>query len=239
MGEGLDAREDLSPAGLEHPALGVGEASKVSPEETLERLLGGIETGLDLGRRRSQGRGALIEGPRVGRARVAEERLAGGGLRHGAVGREEGLGLARREGVAPDGVRKAPLFPRREGRKGDRHGEAEAPGIEPHLELRREPALEDEPAIDPGLPPAQELPDRQRGKSVLLVEGRDDAGLVHGARGPSGGVRLQQAGLERDAACGLQDDGDLPAALRAPAGQALESIEDLEVAVLPPGHAER
>jgi len=140
--------------------------------------------------------------------------------------------------VAPDRVGEAPLLPRGEGRKSDGHGEAEAPGIEPHLELSREPPRENEPALDPGLPPPQDLPDRQGGESVLLVEGRDDAGLVHGARGLSRRVGLEEAGLERDGASGLEDDGDLSAALRAPAGQALESVDDLEGAVLPLGHAQ-
>lgn len=191
MGKGVDAREELPLAGLEHPALGVTEALEVSPEEILERPFGGLEAGLDLGRRGSQGRSALIEGPGLGRAGVTEEHLAGGGVRQGSVGREEGLGLTRREGVAPDGVGEAPLLPRREGGKSDRHGEAEAAGVEPHLELRREPPREDEPALDPGLPPPQELPDRQGGESIFSVEGRDDAGLVHGARGLSGGVGLE------------------------------------------------
>jgi len=94
VGEGVDAREELSPAGLEHPALGVGEASEVSPEEILERPLGGLEARLDLSSRGSQGRGALIDGPGLGRAGITEERLAGRAMREGAVGREEGLGLA-------------------------------------------------------------------------------------------------------------------------------------------------
>ena len=66
---------------------------------------------------------------------------------------------------------------------------------------------------------------------IVVREGADHARLVHRAHGALGGVGRQQAGSADDPGAGVlfHDHGDVRAALAAPAGQALEPIEDLVV----------
>jgi hypothetical protein len=79
----------------------------------------------------------------------------------------------------------------------------------------------------------QQLGNLRRREVIVIREGADYARLVHRARGALGGVGLQQSGFADDPGAGVlfHDHGDVRAALAAPAGQALEPIEDLVGAV--------
>jgi hypothetical protein len=238
LDEALQARDEVAPAGLQHPALDVAEAAEVHPEEILDALLGGGEARLDLSRRRAQGRCPLRAGVGRGGPRLAQEAFAGEALLGAAVGREEGLGFLVLEGVAADDLCKTPLLPVAEGAERHGHREGERSAIEAHLELRRQPPPEGEPPLDPGLLPPEEFPDRRGREPVRPRERLHDARLVHGARGLLGRVGLQKAHLARHAAHRLDDDRHLAASLRAPAGQALEAVEDFQGAILLLGDAQ-
>jgi hypothetical protein len=125
-----------------------------------------------------------------------------------------------------------------EGREVQRHGDGEAPRIEAFAQLRREAAGQEEPALDPGLLSGEELRDRRGRESVLIRERSDHTDFVHGAGGLAGRVGLEESGLASDAGDGLEDHGDLPQAFGLPPGQAFESVEDLEGAVLRRRHAQ-
>ena len=228
----------MAPAGLEHPALGIPERGEVSSEELLDSLLGRFQARLDLPGSDTQGRGALIARSGLGCSRVAQQGLAGEVLLGGPVGREEGLGFPPFERVAPADLGELHLLALPEGAKGQRHRQGELPSIEPHLELRREPPGEGEPPLDPGFLAHEQLPDGCDRQSILLHERFHHPGLVHGACGFLGSVRLEQASFAPHGADGLQDDGDLRPGLRAPASQAFEAVEDLEGAVLTLGHTQ-
>jgi hypothetical protein len=233
-----DAGEEAPLAGLQHPPLDVGEAPEVGVDEFLEGLLRGVESPFDLGGRRAQRRGVLVAGFGLGGKRVPEKGLPGDAVWRGTVGRHEGLGLRGPEGMPSYGVGQALLLGVTEGREAHRHGEGEAPGVEPFAQLRREAASQEEPALDPGLLSSEEFRDRRGREPVLVRKRRDHPGFVHGTGGLSGRVGLEESGLASDAGDGLEDHGDLPQAFGPPPGQALESVEDLEGAVLRRRHAQ-
>ena len=233
-----DAGEEATLAGLEHPALDVAEAPEVGVDEIIERLLHSVESPLDLGGRGAEGRGVLVAGFELGGKRVPEKCLPGDAVGRGTVGRHEGLRLRGPEGMPPYGVGQALLLGVTEGREAHRHGEGEAPRIEALTQLRREAASQEEPALDPGLLSGEELRDGRRREPVLLGKRRDHPDLVHGTQGLSGRVGLEESGLPSDAGDGLEDHRDLFQAFGPPPSQTLESVEDLEGAVLRRRHAQ-
>ncbi len=233
-----DAGEEATLAGLEHPALDVAEAPEIGVDELIERLLYSVESPFDLGGCGAQRRGILVAGLGLGGKRVPEECLPGDAVRRGPVGRHEGLGLRGPEGMPSYGVGQALLLRVTEGREAHRHGEGEAPRIEALTQLRRETAGQEEPALDPGLLSSEEFRDRRGRESVLVGKRRDHPDFVHGTRCLAGRVGLEDSGLASDAGDGLEDHGDLPQAFGPPPGQALESVEDLEGAVLRRRHAQ-
>ena len=219
-------------AGLQHPALDIAEATEVRSDEFFERPFRGVEPPFDLGGRGAEGRGVLVAGLWLCGEGVPEKCLPSDAVWRGAVGRHEGLGLAGPEGMPADGVCQALLLRRTEGGEAQRHGEGKAPGIEPRPQIRRETAGQDEPALDPGLLSGEEFRGRCGRESVLVGQRRHHPGLVHRTQGLVGRVGLEESGLPSDAGDGLEDHGDLPSAFGAPLGQAFESVEDLEGAVL-------
>ena len=156
-----DAGEETPLAGLEHPALDVAEAPEIGVDEFLERLFRDVESPFDLGGSLTEGRGVLITELGLGGERIPQQRLSGDAVRRGAVGRHEGLRLRGPEGMPPYGVGQALLLGVTEGREAHRHGEGEAPGIEPLAQLAREAAGQEEPALDPGLLSSEEFRDRR------------------------------------------------------------------------------
>jgi len=233
-----DAGEEATLAGLQHPALDVAEAPEVGVDEFLERLLRDVESPFDFGGRGAQRRGVLVAGFGLGGKRVPEKCLPGDAVRRGTVGSHEGLRLRGPEGMPSYGVGQALLLGVTKGREVQCHGEGEAPRIEALAQLRREAASQEEPAFDPGLLSGEELRDGRGREPVLFGKRRDHPDLVHGTQGLSGRVGLEESGLSSDAGDGLEDHGDLPQAFGPPPGQALESVEDLEGAVLRRRHAQ-
>jgi hypothetical protein len=157
-----DAGHEAPLAGLEHPALDVGEAREVGSDEFLEGLLRDVESPFDLGGCGAEGRGVLVARLGLGGERVPEKRLPGDAVRRGPVGCHEGLRLRGPESMPSYGVGQTLLLGVTKGREVQRHGEGEAPRIEPITQLRREAASQEEPALDPGLLSSEELRDRRR-----------------------------------------------------------------------------
>ncbi|MEK7385415.1 MAG: hypothetical protein AABZ83_03150, partial [candidate division NC10 bacterium] len=78
MGEPDDLCGQTPLAGLQDPAVGVGEAGEVEVQEFRERTLGLIEAGLELAGRWPEGRDGRVAGGGHRAARIAQQRLAGG-----------------------------------------------------------------------------------------------------------------------------------------------------------------
>jgi hypothetical protein len=233
-----DAGHETPLEGLQHPALDIGEAREVGSDELFERLLRDVESPFDLGGGGAQRRGVLVAGSGLGGEGISEKRLPGDAVRRGTVSGHEGLRLRSPESMPSDGVGQTLLLGVTEGREVQRHGEGEAPRIEALTQLAREAASQEEPAIDPGLLSGEELRDGRRREPVLIGERSDHPDLVHGTQGLLGRVGLEESGLASDAGDGLEDHGDHPQAFGPPPGQALESVEDLEGAVLRRRHAQ-
>jgi hypothetical protein len=226
-------------AGLQDPALGVREPGQVHVHELIEGARGLVEAGLEVPRRGAQGRDGRLARAGRGAPRIAQERLAGGRVvGRGAPGGEPRLGLPRAQAVARDGVGQARLLPARQRRQGVGRGGGEAPGIDVARQLRGEPTAEGQAPVHPAPAAAEELPDPGGRQVVVVGQGADHPGLVHGAQRAARGVGLEQAGLTHDAGGVFHDHRRVGVALAAPARQALEPIEDLVGAVADRGDAQ-
>jgi len=180
IGEGEDPRRKPTPAGLEDPSFRVGEPREVPGGPFLQGLLDGIEAGFDLGGGEPQGRGAHLRGTWLGGPGIPDEGFPCGRVGSQAIGGDEGLRLAGGEGVAGSRIGQAHLGPAVEGAELRCQGQREAPRVESEAQFRREPAGEGEPALDPGLLPAEEFGNGRRGELVVVGKGGHDSGLVHG-----------------------------------------------------------
>lgn len=225
--------------GLEHPALDVPERRKIGAGEFVQSAFEFEETALQGGSGPAQGRAALVGLRRHGALGIAEEGLLGDCVRRGAIGRQEGKRLTGAKPVATDHLGQAHLLPLPEDAQGQRHRKGKRFLIQAPGELRGELSGKEEPAVGPGLLLPQEPPGRLGREAVLLDERPDDAGLVHGPEGAHGGVGLQHPGLRGDPLDGLDDNGDLGAALAFPDDEALEAVEDFEHTVLGGRDADR
>jgi len=183
-----DPSDESPAAGLKDPAFDIGKAREVGRDELVKRLLRGLEALLDLGGRGPKRRDVLVAGLALGAKGVAQESLAGDAVSDGAVGRKEGLGLARRQGVAFDRRGKLELGAVIVGAELQGHRQRQGAPINSPAELWRQAAGEGETAIDPGLLVTEKPGDTWQGELVVVQERGDDAGLVHGAGGLAGGV---------------------------------------------------
>jgi hypothetical protein len=94
-GELDDLRGQAPLASFQDPPVGVGEAGEVEGQQFRERALGVIEAGLELAGRRPEGRDGRIAGRGHRAARIAQQRLARGGVGGDAPGLEKHVPLAR------------------------------------------------------------------------------------------------------------------------------------------------
>jgi len=214
---------------LEDAALAFGKAGKFELGQGVELALEEVETGFDLARGGTEGRGVGGDGI-AGAARVAQERFASRRVGD-APGGEERLGLARAQGVRLDGVGEAALLGGAEGAESDRGARGQASGVEARGRFGRELGAEDEATLHPAASMAEELAERVGRKLVLVYQRAGDARFVHGAGGLARGVGFEDAGLDGDAGGVLDDDRDVGKALGGPGVEALEAVEDLEGAV--------
>ena len=152
---------------LEDAALAFGKAGKFELGQGVELALEEVETGFDLARGGTEGRGVGGDGI-AGAARVAQERFASRRVGD-APGGEERLGLARAQGVRLDGVGEAALVGGAEGAEGNRGARGQASGVE---------ALE---AVRDGRDA-----DRERGERGAGVGARAAQGGVRGAQRADG-----------------------------------------------------
>ncbi|HVQ78073.1 MAG TPA: hypothetical protein VMT79_21340 [Candidatus Binatia bacterium] len=228
-----DKRGQPALAGLQHPAFGVGEAGEIQVRELGEIALGLAEARLECACRGPQRRDGAR--PRLGNtaAGIAHERLARRRVRGHAPGREQRVGLAGAQPVPHDRLGQPLLLAARQARQGGGGGGRQAAVIEVRGHLGGEPPAEGQAPLHPAAPMGQQLGDLRRRELIVIREGADDPRLVHRAHGAPGGIGRQQSGLVDDPGAGglFHDHGDVRAALAAPAGQALEAIEDLVGAV--------
>jgi hypothetical protein len=141
--------------------------------------------------------------------------------------------------VSADRVGETPLL--RHGvagqSQGDRH--RHVAGVEAILQLRSEPPGQQQAPFHPGLLASQKLGDGAHREAVLLRQGSDHAGLIHRAGSLGRRVGLEQAGLAADPRNRFDDHGYLTQAIGTPLRQTLETVEHLELSVVPLSHAQR
>jgi hypothetical protein len=225
-------------AGLQDPAVGIGEAGEVELQQLRERTLRLIEAGLELASRRAEGRDDRRLGGGHGAARIAQQRLA----RHrvgNAPGLEKRLPLARAQAVAQERVGQLRLLGAGERREVMGGGGREPTGVDVRGHDGREPTTEGEAAIDPAAATAEQFGDLRRREPVLVGQRAHHACLVHGAHRAARGVGLEQPGLAHDASGVLDDDGHVRVPLARPLRQALEAIEHVVRPVVVRGDAHR
>ncbi len=237
-GQPDDLGGQAPPAGLQDPALGVGEAGQVYVHEGIEGALGLPEAGLELARRGPQGGDGRLAGAGQGAPRVAEQRLAGGRVARGAPGGQHGLGLPRAQAVALDGGGQARLVAARQRRQGRGRGGGEPPVIDVARQVRGEAAPEGQASVHPAPAAAQELGDLAGRQAVVVGQRADHPGLVHGTQRAARGVGFEQAGLAHDAGGVFHDRGHVRVAVPCPARQALEAVEHFVGAVAGRGDAQ-
>lgn len=173
-------------------------------------------------------------------ARIGEERRTLPSVVEGAVRFDQGQSLAHLEVVELHGAHDRVLILWSQSRQ--RQGELRPDGslLQPRLDALGEARGERVALPDPRRLLAHLASHDLRRVSVLVDQRRDDAPLVERTRRPPRRVGLEheELGLER-ARCVLDDDGDLVDALRAPALQPLEPIDQLVRPVVACEHAER
>ena len=238
MGQLADLGGQAALAGREHALVGVGKAGEVEVQELVEGALGLAKARLELARGGAEGRDGGGARRGRGRAGVAHERRARRGIRGYAPGGQEGLGLPGAQAVAHDGLGQLFLLAAGPAGQGEGGGGREAAVIDMRGHVGGQPPAQGQAPLYPGPPVPADLDDLRGGQVIIGHQGVDDAGFVHRARGTPRGVGLEQPrfGDDRRRGVGFHDRRDVGVALAAPAGQALEAVEDLVGAVGGRGH---
>lgn len=206
--------------------------------ELVQRVLGLGKARLDLARRGAEGGDGRLAGSGRGRAGIAQQRLARRGVRGGAPGGEQRVGLSGAKPVAHDALGQPRLLAGWEAGQGARGRGREPPLVEMATEFGGEPTAERQAPVHPASPAAEQFGDLRGRELIVVGERADDTRLVHRAHGAPGRVGLEQSGLAHDPGAGvfLHDHGDVGVPFAAPAGQTLEAIEDLVGAVTGRSH---
>jgi hypothetical protein len=229
-------------AGLQDPAVGIGEASEGDSQQLVEGALGLVEPRLEVPRRLPEGRDDGVARRRHGAARIAPQRLAGEAVvTRDPPGGQEHVGLARAQAVARDGLGQARLFGAREGGEALRGRRREPTRIDVRSQARREAAPEGQAALHPAAAAAEQLADLRGGELIVVRERADHARLIHRAQRAVRGIGLEQARLAHGAGCLLDHRRHVGVAVGDPARHALEPVEDLVRAVVVHGdpHGQR
>jgi hypothetical protein len=221
----------------EDPAIGVSEAGEGEGQQLVEGALGLVEAGLEVVGRRPEGRDGGLTGRGHRTARIAQHRLAAGGVCRNAPGGEERLGLARAQAMARDGLGQAGLLGAREGGEALRGRRREPTRIDVRRQDWREPATESQAALHPAAAAAEQLGDLRGGELIVVRERADHARFIHRAQRAARGIGLEQARLAQDAGRLLDDGRHVGVAIGDPARHTLEPVEDLVAAVLARGDA--
>jgi hypothetical protein len=234
-----DLRGQAPLAGLQDPAVGIGEAREGNAQQLVEGALGLVEPCLELPRRRAEGRddGVARRGQRA--TRIAQQRLAGGAVvvARDAPGCQEHVGLARAQPVAGDGLGQARLLGAGEGGEalGGRGGESAL--IDVRSQDRREPTTEGQAALHPAAAASEQFGYLRGGELIVVGERAHHARLIHRAQRAARSIRLEQTRLAHDAGRLLDDRRHVGVAGGDPARDALEPVEHLVAAVLARGDA--
>lgn len=220
-------------AGLQDPAVGVGEAREREGQQLVKGARGLVEPRLELAGQRPEGRDDGIARRGHSAARIAQECLAGEDVgARDAPRREEHVGLARAQAVACDGLGQARLLGAREGREalGGRRGES--PFVDVRSHDRREPASEHQAAVHPAAAAAEQLGNLRGGELIVVRQRADHARLIHRAQRAARGIGLEQARLAHDAGRLLDDRRHVGVAVGDPVRHALEPVEHFVGAIL-------
>jgi hypothetical protein len=240
--EGSGELDDMSGqaplASFQDPAFGFGESGEIDVSELIQRAFGLGEARLELARGRAQGRDGTLAGLGGGAAGIAREGLAGGGVWGGAPGGEKRFGLAGAQAMTHDGLGHALLLARREGGQSVGDSGGEPTSVEVSSQVGGEPTTEGQPTLYPAATMPQQLGELGEREMIVVGQGADHAGFVHGAPGPPGRVGLEHSGLAHHPGGVFDHHGHVAVALAAPALQALEAIEDFVGAVGGGGHAQ-
>jgi hypothetical protein len=138
--------------------------------------------------------------------------------------------------VTDDRLRQRLLLPTGKAAERAGHGERQAAILEVAPELGAETTAQRQPPFYPSSSLVQEPGDLGDGQMIVVGERAHQAHLVHAAEGAPRSVGLEQSGLgDRGVAHFFDHHGDAAVAVPAPAGQALEAVQDL-VAAVPLGH---
>jgi hypothetical protein len=220
--------------GFETAPLGVGEIRSRQREggQIEQCLLHARDALLESRRQGADGRRPLGLGPDGGEG-VADQ---GGTLALGAgraPGGDQSQGLALLEVMAQRGVQESLLVLVGQGAEGVGERGTDASLVEPVLRRGSEPGGKGMAASDPGLALSEQASGRGEGEAVVTDQRIDDARLVHRREGAWWGVGAEHQSLAlRGGARVLEDHGDVSRARGGPAGQPLETIDDLEGPVL-------
>jgi hypothetical protein len=225
---GLHRAGEPTPARLEHAPLDFGEAPQVGGEGLGDLAVEVLHPAVELPGGPPERRGVFLGRGWDAASGLPEDLLARRVRRGHAVGREERGRLAGPQRVPPRGLPETDLVLLREGGERERDVDGEGARIQSRLELGGEPAPDRDPLVDPALAVAEQLADGRGAEAVLVEVGKDDAGLVHRAGCPPGGVRLEEQRLVEDGVGLLDDDWRLPEAVFLEGPQALEAVDHLE-----------
>jgi len=225
--DALDGVLEAAPPRLEDSLLDFGETPEVGRESLEDVPVKVVQVPVQLRGGAIQGGVVLLRPGRDAGSWVPQEVFPDPTHRRGPVRGKEGEGLAGPQRVPVGDLRQADLFLLAEGAEREGHGERQAPRVEARLELRGEPAEDRDPLVDPAGPVAEELADRFGAQAVLVDVRCDDAGLVHGARRPPGGVGLEHPRLVEERVDLLDDHRRLAQALPLTPPQPLEAVDHL------------
>lgn len=239
MGEPDDLRGQAPPTGVQHPTVGIGEAGEIEAQQLHERPLGVIEAGLELLGRRAERRDGGLVGRGQRAAGIAQQCVSRRGVARDAPGLEQRGRLPRTEAVSRDRVGQPGLVGPRHGGEGVRRRRRDPAVIHGSGDAGRQPAAEDEAAIDPPPAAAEQLGNLCRRELIVVGERPDDTGLVHGTDRAPRAVRVEQPRFAHDAGGVLDDDRDVRVPVARPLRQALEPVEDVVGAIIIRGDAHR
>lgn len=234
----VKAGEGGGEEGLEAAALGRGEiVGKREGGEIVEGAADALEAALELGGAGGDGGGARL-GAKAAQ-RVAQQQAAVGFV-GAAKDLDEQQGLARGQAVALGAVEELVLVLGAQLAQGTREGGADDAPAELVLGGRRQAGADGPASFDPVGLVAQKASDGRRGEPVFVDERANHPALVESGHGARGSVGLQKQPLVLGGRSRvLDDDGHGALAQLAPAVQALESVDDLEGAVIGGGDPER
>ena len=230
LGSPLELMEQGVMLGFEATPLGIREAGgrQLEAVEVEERVTDALEALLEPCGEGAEGRGPI--GLRADGGEGVVQKSAALSLGAGrAPGGDESHRLALFEVMADHDIEQCPLGIVAEGARGIGKGQSDPPFIELHLGGTTQAGREGVTPHGPRLATAEQTGDGGERETVVADERIDHPRLVHGREGPRWRVGAQQQGLALGRGSSVFDDGgDLGRTRADPAGESLETVDDLE-----------